>query len=35
MAKLSWPDHRGVAGVRLFYGVTTHPGKNAPLYGQT
>ena len=30
MAKLSWPAHRVVAGVRLLIGWATHPGKAHP-----
>ena len=27
---LSWPAHRGVAGVLLLFGEATHPGKAHP-----
>ena len=30
MAKLYWPVHRGVAVVRLLFGVATHSGKEHP-----
>src|SRR5512136_1916300 len=28
--ELSWPAHRGVAGVRVLFGEATHPGKTHP-----